>query len=67
LEYAKGIEMWKLGLALIGCIIFAVLFSLGDASGAAGNLVYILFTAFAALFIVVVAISIAPWLSKRGR
>ena len=59
--------MWKLGLVLLGFIIFAVLFSLGDASGAAGNLIQILFTAFAAIFIIVVAISIAPWLSNQGR
>ena len=58
--------MWKLGLALLGFIIFAVFFSLGDASGAAGNLARVLFTAFAAIFIIVVAISIAPWLSNRG-
>ena len=59
--------MWKLALALLGFIIFAVLFSLGNATGTAGNLVRILFTGFAAIFIVVIAISIGPWLSNRSR
>ena len=59
--------MRKLALALLGVIIFAVLFSFGNASGTAGNLVWILFTGFAAIFIIVIAISIAPWLSNRGR
>ena len=59
--------MRKLALALLGVIIFAVLFSLGNASDTAGNLVRILFTGFAAIFIIVIAISIAPWLSNRSR
>ncbi|MBZ0301605.1 MAG: hypothetical protein K8J31_17800 [Anaerolineae bacterium] len=58
--------MWKVVLTLLGFLIFAVLFSLGDASGAAGSLAQILFTGLAAIFIMIVAISIAPWLNDRG-
>ena len=59
--------MRKLALALLGVIIFAVLFSLGNATGTAGNLARILFTALAAIFIIVIAIIIGPWLSNRSR
>jgi hypothetical protein len=62
----KEITMWKVVLTLLGFLIFAVLFSLGDTSGAAGSLVQILFTGLAAIFIMIVAISIAPWLNDRG-
>jgi len=57
--------MYKLALVVMGVFIFAVLFSLGSTSGPAGSLVLILFTGFAAIFIIVVAISIAPWFSNR--
>jgi hypothetical protein len=65
-EYKKEINMWKLALALLGFTIFAVLFSLGSTSGAAGDLILILFTAFTAIFIMGIAISIAPWLSDKS-
>jgi hypothetical protein len=61
-------RIWTLALALagIGFIIFAVLFNLGNAFAAMGNLVQILFTGFAAIYIIVIAIGIAPWLNHKS-
>lgn len=59
--------MLKLALALLGLIIFAALFSLGNVSGTGGNLLKLLFTAFAAIFIMVLATIIAPRFGDRGR
>ena len=55
--------MWKFAFALLGFIIFAVLFGLFST---AGDFTMILLPALAAIFIIVIAISIAPWLSNRG-
>jgi hypothetical protein len=55
--------MWKFAFALLGFIIFAVLFGLFSTTG---DLALILLPAFAAIFIIVIAVSIAPWLSNRG-
>ena len=59
--------MWKLGLVLLGCIIFALFILFGNASDTAGTLTQILLPALAAILIIVIAISVAPWLSNRGR
>ena len=59
--------MWKLGLVLLGCIIFALFILFGNASDMAGTLTQILLPALAAILIIVIAISVAPWLSNRGR
>ena len=61
-------RVWTLALALagIGFIIFAVLFNLGNVFAAVGNLVQILFTGFAAIFIIVIALGVAPWLNNKG-
>jgi magnesium-transporting ATPase (P-type) len=66
-EYRKEINMLKLALVILGLIIFAVLFSLGNVSGTAGNLVKLLFTALAAIFIMVLATIIVPKFGDRGR
>ena len=58
--------MWKLGLVLLGCIIFALFIVFGNSSDITGNLSQILLPALAAIFIIVIAISVAPWLSNRG-
>lgn len=58
--------MRKPALALLGIIIFAGLFSLWNAFSTAGDFTMILLPALAAIFIIVIAISIAPWLSNRG-
>jgi hypothetical protein len=59
--------MWKLAMAFLGFVIFAVLFSLGNVSGTAGNLIKLLFTALAAIYIMVLATMIASRFGDRGR
>jgi SNF family Na+-dependent transporter len=59
--------MWRLALVLLGFIIFAVLFSLGNVSGTGGELLKLVFTALAAIFIMVLATIIAPMFGDRGR
>jgi uncharacterized membrane protein len=62
-EDKKEINMWKFALALVGFIIFVVLFGLFSTTG---DLALILLPAFAAIFIIVIAIGIAPWLHDRS-
>jgi hypothetical protein len=62
----KDFDMGKVTLVLVGFIIFSVLFGLGNTVDTAGNLARLLFTAFGAIFIMVLAISIAPWIHDKG-
>ncbi len=59
--------MVKLAVALVGIIIFTVLFSLGNVSGSGGNLIKLLFTALAAIYIMVLATMMASLFWDRGR
>jgi hypothetical protein len=52
-------------LVLLGFILFAGLFSLWNAFSTTGDFTLILLPGLAAIFIIVVAISIGPWLKKN--
>jgi hypothetical protein len=58
--------MRKLVQVLLGFIILVGLFSLWNAFSTVGDFTQILLPALAAIFIIVIAISIVPWLSNRG-
>ena len=59
--------MRKPVLVLLGFILFAGLFSLWNAFSTTGDFTLILLPGLAAIFIIVVAISIGPWLKKKDR
>jgi hypothetical protein len=62
----KEIEMRKLFLALLGFIIFAGLYSLWNAFSTAGDFTLFLLPALATVFIILVVISVGPWLKNRS-
>ena len=59
--------MLKLGLVLLGFIIFILLFTIGNASDNGGDFSQILLPALAAIFVMVGTIGIAPWLYEKSR
>ena len=59
--------MRKPVLVLLSVIIFAGLFSLWNAFSTEGDFTQILLPALAAIFIIVVAMRIGPWLKKKDR